>query len=105
MKRIKELREAKGMSQQKLAIQLNVTQAVVSKYESGLSEPDISTIRKISDYFGVSADYLLEISNEKIRISSSGLTEEEKGVLFNFKRLDIIQREKLKAYLRGLLQE
>ena len=51
MKRIKELREAKGMSQQKLAIQLNVTQAVVSKYESGLSEPDISTIRKISDYF------------------------------------------------------
>ena len=82
------------MSQQKLAIQLNVTQAVVSKYESGLSEPDISTIRKISDYFGVSADYLLEISNEKIRISSSGLTEEEKGVLFNFERLGIMQREK-----------
>ncbi len=105
MKRIKELRKLKGISQQKLALHLNVSQAMISKYELGLSEPDIAMIQKLADYFGVSADYLLEICDDKISISSFGLSEEEKEVLFGFKRLNSVQKEKLKAYLKGLLQE
>lgn len=93
------------MSQQRLAGELNITQAMISKYELGASEPDIGMIKRIAEYFGVSSDYLLEISNDKIGVSVSGLSEEEKNVLFGFKRLDKIQKEKLQAYLRGLLQE
>lgn len=88
MKRIKELREIKSISQQKLALQLNVSQAMISKYELGLSEPDIAMIQKLADYFGVSADYLLKICDEKISIPSFGLSEEEKEVPFGFKRLN-----------------
>ena len=105
MQRIKDLREIHGMSQQRLAAELNVTQAMVSKYELGVSEPDIAMIKRIAEYFGVSSDYLLELSDDKTAIPVSGLSQEEKDVLFGFKRLDKIQKAKLQAYLQGLLQE
>ena len=105
MKRIRELRESKGISQQKLAAQLNVTQAVISKYELGISEPDIAMIQLLSKFFGVSSDYLLEISDDKISLPAVGLSEKEKDILFGFKRPNDVQKEKLQAYLKGLLQE
>lgn len=104
MERIKILRETRNMSQQRLAVELNVTQAMVSKYELGISEPDIGMIKRIAEFFGVSSDYLLEISEDKVNLPSN-LSEEEKDVLFGFKRLDNIQKSKLQAYLHGLLQE
>lgn len=104
MERIKILREARNMSQQRLSAELNVTQAMVSKYELGISEPDIAMIKRIAEFFGVSSDYLLEISEDKVNLPSN-LSEEEKNVLFGFKRLDDIQKDKLQAYLQGLLQE
>ena len=105
MKRIRTLREKRRMSQQMLATELNVTQAMVSKYELGTCEPDIFTIRRLAEIFGVSSDYLIEISDEKVNLPMSGLSEEEKDVLFYFKRLDNIQKARLQAYLQGLLQE
>lgn len=104
MIRLKLLREARGLNQQGLAAELNVSQAMISKYELGISEPDISMIRKIAEYFGVSSDYLLEISDEKISVSSFGLSDAEREVLFGFKRLNGVQKEKLLSYLQGLLQ-
>lgn len=105
MKRIRTLREKRRMSQQMLATELNVTQAMVSKYELGTCEPDVFIIRRLAEIFGVSSDYLIEISDEKVNLPMSGLSEEEKDVLFCFKRLDNIQKAKLQAYLQGLLQE
>lgn len=105
MKRIKALRGERKMSQQRLAIELNVTQAMVSKYEVGASEPDIATICRLAEIFGVSADYLLELSDDKMNVSVFGLSEAEKSLLFSFKRLDELQKAKLQAYLQGLLQE
>ena len=43
MKRLKELREKKGISQQKLANEFNLSQQSIYKYENDLAEPDIST--------------------------------------------------------------
>ncbi len=105
MKRLKELREGKHISQQRLAIELNVSQATISKYELGQADPDIPTIVQLAQYFHVSADYLLEISDSKQNISDSRLSDTEKQLVFDFKRLDKIQKAKLLAYLQGLLQE
>lgn len=105
MKRLKILREERKMSQQRLAIELNISQATISKYELETCEPDIAMIRQIAELFGVSSDYLLEISDDKVSVSSFGLTDAEKEVLFGFKRLDQMQKAKLQAYLQGLLQE
>jgi len=105
MNRLKILRELKGISQQKLALEINVSQTMISKYELGRAEPDINTICKIAKYFGVSSDYLLEISDDKITLPVSGLSEEEKNILFVYKRLNAIKKAMLYAYLQGLLQE
>ena len=105
MKRIKDLRNERKMSQQRLAIELSVTQAMISKYELGTAEPDIASIRLLAEIFGVSADYLLELSDDKINVPAFGLSDAEKNLLFGFKRLGELQKEKLLAYLQGLLQE
>lgn len=104
MNRLRQLREERHMNQQRLAVELNVSQAMISKYERGESEPDVYMIKTIADYFGVSADYLLEMSSDK-NVSPPGLSSEEKEILFGYKRLDKIKKAKLQAYLQGLLQE
>lgn len=57
--RLRELRKQKGISQIKLALDLNTNQNTISRYETGEREPGLNELIKIADYFGVSIDYLL----------------------------------------------
>ena len=66
--RLKFLREKKGLTQQRLAIELNMNQNTVSRYESGKREADYATLIKIADYFDVSLDYLLERTDNPSRL-------------------------------------
>lgn len=59
MLRIKELRQAKGLSQQRLADRLDISQSAVNSYENGINEPDIAMLRQIAGFFEVSVDYLI----------------------------------------------
>ena len=61
--RLKDLRRTKGISQLKLALDLNTNQNTISRYETGEREPGINELIKIADYFNVSVDYLLERTN------------------------------------------
>lgn len=56
---IKHLREAKNVSQEKMAQALNVSYQAVSKWETGKSLPDITLLPLISRYFGITIDELL----------------------------------------------
>jgi len=58
-KRIKELREDKGLTQNELGDLLNLTKANISKYENEKLEPNIETIYKLGEIFNVSTDYIL----------------------------------------------
>ncbi len=58
--RLKELRKSRGISQLKLAIDLNMDQNSISRYENGDREADYATLVRFADYFDVSVDYLLE---------------------------------------------
>ncbi len=57
--RLKEIRRAKKVSQLRLAMDLNMNQNTISRYETGDREPGINELIKIADYFNVSIDYLL----------------------------------------------
>ena len=61
--RLKELRKSKKISQLKLAMDLNMNQNSVSRYENGEREADYKTLISFADYFDVSIDYLLERTN------------------------------------------
>ena len=58
--RLKQIRKAKGISQLKLAMDLNTNQNTISRYETGEREPGIRELISLADYSNVSVDYLLE---------------------------------------------
>ena len=56
------LRRARGCSQRRAAADLNISQALLSHYENGAREPGLDFVRRACAYYGVSADYLLGLS-------------------------------------------
>lgn len=58
-KTIAELRKSKGITQEQLAKVLNVSSQAVSKWENGISLPDVLMLPQIAEYFNVSVDYIL----------------------------------------------
>ena len=61
--RLKKLRKTRNISQLKLALDLNMNQNSISRYETGEREADYATLIRLADYFNVSIDYLLERTN------------------------------------------
>ena len=57
--RIKELRNEQHITQLKLAMDLNMSQNTISRYENGEREPGIAELIRIADYFRGSIDYLV----------------------------------------------
>lgn len=53
------LRQEKKISQRKAAVELDVSQALLSHYENGVREPGLAFVVRAADYYGVSVDYLL----------------------------------------------
>ena len=66
-KKVKKLREEKGMTQQTMADQLYVTRQAVSRWECGARFPDLLTAKKIAQILEVSVDELL--SGEELKKS------------------------------------
>lgn len=66
-KSIKRLRSNKKMTQDELAAILNVTRQAVSNWENEKTQPDIETITKIAEYFGVSTEEIIygEVKSDK----------------------------------------
>ena len=64
-----KLRRREGLSQEQLAIKLDVTRQSVSKWESDVAMPELSKLITISELFGVTIDYLVkdEATEETIR--------------------------------------
>lgn len=66
-KRVKELRNKKGLSQDRVAQAIGISRSRYSHYENNRVEPDIELIRKIANYYDVKVDYLIgrtEIEND-----------------------------------------
>lgn len=56
---LKKIRKEKGLSQLKVALDLNMSREALSYYENGKRNPDIQTLKLFSKYFNVSIDYLI----------------------------------------------
>jgi len=57
--KLKQLLEERDMTQAELARHLHLGKSTVSQYISGVRTPDLSTLRKLAEFFSVSFDYLL----------------------------------------------
>ena len=94
-KRLVQLREQKGITQQELADKLEITRQSLSLYEKAERTINIELLAKIADYFDVSADYLMgrtDVSsmNEDIQTACkvTGLSENAIKMLSQFKNAD-----------------
>ena len=56
---LKIVRKHKKLNQLKVAIDLNISREALSHYENGKRSPDIEMLRRMSKYFGVSIDFLI----------------------------------------------
>lgn len=80
-KRLAQLRQEKGLSQQKLADILKCSKSTISLYETGDTVPDAKNIVGLCDIFGVSCDYLLcqtdyrRPENERLTVEEMGYSE------------------------------
>ncbi len=59
MKGLKKIRKEKNLNQLKVAMDLNISREALSYYENGKREPSLSMLNKLSKYFNVSIDYLI----------------------------------------------
>jgi len=62
--RLRQLREQRGYTQLKVALDLNLNQNSISRYESGAREAGYDMLIRFADYYGVSIDYILMRTDE-----------------------------------------
>lgn len=74
------LRQAKGLTQKQLAMQLNVTKSVISAYENGFRYPSYDVLIKIASVFSTTTDYLLGVGHGEL-LDISGLSDEDRQML------------------------
>lgn len=69
--KLSQLRKERGISQKKAAVDLGISQALLSHYEKGIRECGLDFVIKCSSYYGVTSDYLLGISDSRNGLDSA----------------------------------
>ena len=92
--KLRELREAAGLSQEELCEKIGCSRGSISFYEKSQRVPDIIILKKVSDFFRVSTDYLLGIAdiksadpNMQAAAAFTGLSEENLKLLNKYVRI------------------
>ncbi len=81
--RLRQLRIETQLSQEKLAKELQVKPATVSRYENGTNEPDIKTIGWYAKRFGVSTDWIFGLTDDPTPYTPSAEVSQEADRQFN----------------------
>ena len=95
---IKALRKARRMTQERLAEALDVTPQAVSKWENGLSSPDIDALPRLATLFDTSIDALLGYDRRRIDEAVEALVAESVPLRREPAQAEAFYREALKRY-------
>ena len=72
---LSQLRKERGISQKKAATDLGISQALLSHYEKGIRECGLDFVIKCSEYYGLTTDYLLGVSDSRTGIAPDSLSQ------------------------------
>lgn len=105
MKRITELRKERHISQTELGHMLNLSQKMISSYENGTHQPGLDTLKKLSEIFGVSVDYIIENSDSRSLPVTNELSlyEDEIELLSMYRQLDVQNKQRAIGITYALL--
>ncbi len=107
MKNLKKIREERNINQLKIAMDLEISQESISKYETGLAFPSKKVLLKLADYFGCSVDFLLgRTDNPKMNKDNiSAADKKMDNLIFRYNKLSEKSKNKLEGFLTALEQE
>jgi transcriptional regulator with XRE-family HTH domain len=100
---LKKLRQEYGISQQRLAEAIWVSQPSINKYENQTSEPDIDVLKRLADYFDTSIDYIVGRTQVRRRIEPTEahhLNAEEARMLEGYRNLTDEERRCIDMTIR-----
>ena len=119
MKRLRQLRTNKKLTQKNVAEFLGVDRTTYVKYETGASEPNFETLQRLATFFGVSTDYLLGTETQKTPVLTAKderdiarelektlnrLDDADGALMFDGEPLDDETRELLRASLENQIR-
>ena len=96
------LRHQEGLTQEELASRLGVSRSTIGMYERGKREPDLKTLEKIADIFGVDMNYILNHPVTEAAVMTDAAASEYQA---KFSSLDRMDQIKAMGYIEGLLSE
>ncbi len=107
MENLRIIREKRNINQQKIAVELEISQESISKYENGNAFPSKEILIKLADYLNCSVDYLLGRTDNPIvnKEKLSAEDEEIKNLIFRYNKLSNENKNKLEGCLLALEQE
>jgi transcriptional regulator with XRE-family HTH domain len=80
--RLLDLRKTKGFTQDDLADQVGISQRMIGRYESGESDPSADSVIRLANFFGVTADYLLGLTDDPLgRLDEADLSAAERRLI------------------------
>ena len=96
-RKLSELRKQKGLSQEQLAYDLNISQSSISNYELGSTNPDSEILKRISDYFQIPISYLF--SDDNLNFYTNENKSGNSGYMIN-STLNIVSEKLIELYER-----
>lgn len=106
LKNLKKLRLEMNISQQQLASVIKVSQQSINKYENHETEPNLSTLIMLADYFETSVDYIIgrtEIRHKIEPVKEHDLNAKEEALFKYYRQLSQSKRECLEQVAKNLL--
>ena len=92
-KNIKYYRKINNITQQTLKKELNVSQAIISKWEQGMSDPSSEKIKKLAQLFNITVDELINNNEENYKksyfdksFSNAKITENDNEIIITIKK-------------------
>lgn len=86
--RLIELRKSKSYTRESLAEKLGISKYTLRNYELSVNEPGSSFLKQVSDFFDVSIDYLMGMTDEKEKIRPYNLKASEYAQIEKYRILD-----------------
>ncbi len=86
--RLRTIREQRGLSQRELARLCGIGETQINKYETGLSDPNVESLKLMAKELYVSTDYLLGITDDPRGHFGDGQLDEDERIIVNTYRRD-----------------
>lgn len=105
MENLKNIREKRNRNQLNVAMNVGVSQEMISSYESGRAYPSAQTLIELAKFLDTSTDYLLGLTDNPTPtkyLSNSNLSEEEINILHHYNLLSKEAKLKLEGYLEAI---